>query len=285
MKMGKIRRWAWAALLLFSLALGVSRASAFTVPERLVFDLKWLGIKAGTAVLEVREGSGGGLMIVSTAESDPWVSVFYTVRDRVESVLSDRADPEAPEDGGAGGEGAALPASSGDPGPAETPSPEGSLGVYGLLPVNYHIMTREGRHRKDKEITFDRARGKALYMDHLNGERKEAEVPYGVHDPLSSFYLVRTMDLQVGKSVYVPVFDSKRLWSVEVQVLRKERVEVKAGAFDAIVIKPLMKSEGIFSRKGDIYIWLTDDERRMPVLLRSEVAVGSIDAELVKAGW
>lgn len=266
------------AFAVFFMVFAASEAGAFHVPERLVFDLKWIGIKAGTAVLEVREDSGGGLMIVSTAESDPWVSFFYKVRDRVESVLSDRAGPGEAET-------APLFASADEPVPSETPSPGYGAGVYGLLPTNYHIRTREGRHRKDKEIIFDRSSGKAVYIDHLEDEKKEAEVPHGVHDPLSSFYLVRTMDLEVGESVYVPVFDSKRLWNVEVQVLRKEKVEVDAGTYDTIVIKPLMKSEGIFSSKGDIHIWLTDDERRMPVLLRSEVAVGSIDAELVREGW
>jgi len=58
-------------------------------------------------------------------------------------------------------------------------------------------------------------------------------------------------------------------------------VETPAGKFRTIVIKPNMKSEGIFDRKGDIYIYLTDDKRHIPVLIRTKVAVGYIEAELV----
>jgi hypothetical protein len=85
----------------------------------------------------------------------------------------------------------------------------------------------------------------------------------------------------VGNSVFVAVFDNKKVWDIEVQVLRKERVQVPAGQFQTIVIKPLMKSDGIFYRKGDIFIWLTDDEKRIPVMLKTKVKVGSITARLV----
>jgi len=44
---------------------------------------------------------------------------------------------------------------------------------------------------------------------------------------------------------------------------------------DTIVVKPLMKSEGIFNRKGDMFIWLTDDQKRTPVRMQTKVAVGS----------
>ncbi|MDP2277331.1 MAG: DUF3108 domain-containing protein, partial [Nitrospirota bacterium] len=96
-----------------------------------------------------------------------------------------------------------------------------------------------------------------------------------------SFYYLRTLKLVVGEPVYVAMFDSKKVWNVEVQVLRKEKVTLPTGTVDTILIKPLMKSEGIFYKKGDIYIWLTDDEKRIPVKLQTKVAIGSINALLV----
>lgn len=149
-----------------------------------------------------------------------------------------------------------------------------------FLPVNYRLKVKEGSHRKDKEVQFGHQ--KALYIDHKNNERKECDLPQQVFDPLASLYYLRTLPLQVGKSIYVKVFDSKRVWDVEVQVLKKEKVETWLGTFNAILIKPLMKSEGIFNRKGDMYIWLSDDDRRLPVMLKTEVAVGSVKAILKK---
>jgi hypothetical protein len=71
------------------------------------------------------------------------------------------------------------------------------------------------------------------------------------------------------------------MWNLEVQILRKEKIKTKLGVFDTIVIKPLMKSEGTFNRKGDMYIWLTDDEKRIPVKLKTKIVVGHITATLV----
>ncbi len=81
------------------------------------------------------------------------------------------------------------------------------------------------------------------------------------------------------------VFDSKKVWNVEIQVLRKERISLPTGTFNTIVVKPLMKSEGIFYRKGEIFIWLTDDIKHIPVKLQTKVAVGSITATLVKGNY
>ncbi len=220
-------------------------AVSFSVPERLNYDLTWTGIKAGEASLEIT-AEGMGLKITSTARSARWLSLFYTVDDRVESRLLWN---------------------------------QSFQGVG--QPANYRLRLREGRHRKNKEIIFDNHDAKVTYIDYLDKERKEFKVPPLTFDAISSFYYLRTLPLEVGKSVYVTIFDSKKVWNVEVQVLRKERIEVPAGVFNTIVVKPLMKSEGIFFRKGDIHIWLTDDRKRIPVLLKTKVKVGSIDASLV----
>jgi hypothetical protein len=149
-------------------------------------------------------------------------------------------------------------------------------------PVQYRIKIREGRHRRDKEVVFDRNSNKAQYRDYLKNEKKEFDVPPSVFDPISSFYYLRTLKLTVGEPVYVTIFDSKKVWNVEVQVLRRERITLPTGTFDTIVVKPNMKSEGIFYRKGEIFIWLTDDVKHIPVQLQTKVAVGHITATLVQ---
>ncbi len=241
-KIQKKLLYCFAVFLFFCLTPSVTYS--FRVPEKLVYDLTWTGIKAGEAVLEIKD-SGDYLTILSTAKSAKWVSVFYTVDDRVESkVLRSDTNP------------------------------------FLSHSINYRLKIREGRHRKDKEVVFESNNSRAIYIDYLGKERKEIEIPFPIFDPLSSFYYLRGLNLEVGKSVYVTIFDSKKVWNVEVQVLRKERVDVPAGEFDAIVIKPLMKSEGIFYRKGEIYIWLTDDEKKVPVKLQTKVKIGSINANL-----
>lgn len=234
-------------LMVFSLFFAMS-ASAFplTIPEKLVYDLTWTGIKAGTAVQEIVD-ENDTVKITSTARSADWISVFFPVEDRVESILT------------------------------KVPPPR--IGV----PLNYRMKVREGHHRRDREIIFDQARGKARYIDHRGGERAEVEISRNTYDPYSSFYYVRSLPLEIGKSVYVSILDNKDLSKVEVQVLRKERLKTILGEVNTIVIKPLMKSEGIFQRKGEIFIWLTDDERHIPVKMKTKVTIGSVTATLVEA--
>lgn len=226
-------------------------SSAFSIPEKLIFDLTWTGVKAGTATLEVVDEKDT-LRVISTATSAKWVSVFYTVDDRVEAVLS-----------------------------------KGMSKIFLAQPRSYRLKLREGRHRKDKETVFDHVKHTALFTNHLakDKEPKEYAVHENIFDPLSVFYYVRTMKLEVGKSVYMDVFDNNKLWNVEVQVLRKEKLSTILGEVDTIVIKPLLKSEGIFNRKGEVFIWLTDDQKKIPVKMQSKVTVGAISATLVGGNY
>lgn len=222
---------------------------SFTIPERLVYDLTWSGIKAGEAVLEIRD-DGEHLLIVSTARSARFISAFYKVDDRVESRLI-----------------------------------KGNQHLYPGQSLNYRLKIREGRRRRDKEVIFDPVNSKARYIDYLGKEEQEMDIPFPILDPLASFYHLRGLDLEVGRSVFVTIFDSKKVWNVEVKVLKKEKIEVPAGEFDTIVIKPLMKSEGIFYRKGEILIWLTNDAKRIPVKLQTKVKIGSIKANLAGGSY
>lgn len=226
-----------------------SSASGFEIPEKLVYDLKWSGIKAGTATLKIVDGKDS-IKIVSTARSADWVSFFYPVDDRIVSTLVKK--PTRP---------------------------------YWGLPLRYRVKIREGRHRRDKEVIFDHGTRNATFINHLDDDKKNVEILADTFDPLSSFYYVRTLKLEVGKPVFVNIFDSRKMWNVEVQILRKERITTKLGTFDTVLIKPLMKSEGVFNRKGAMYIWLTDDDKHIPVKLRTKVAIGHVTATLVRGRY
>ena len=53
-----------------------------------------------------------------------------------------------------------------------------------------------------------------------------------------------------------------------------------AGTFKTIVVEPLVKEGGLFKSEGRIVIWLSDDERKLPVRVNTKVLIGSIDVEL-----
>ena len=134
---------------------------------------------------------------------------------------------------------------------------------------------REGSYKQDTEIRFDQDARKAVYAD-----GKTFDVAARVHDVLSAFYYVRTLPLPDGATIVIPTHDNKKSYEMEVRVLRREKIEVPAGTFQCVVVEPLLKSEGVFRSQGSIYVWLSDDERRIPVLVKSKVPIGSISVSL-----
>jgi hypothetical protein len=152
---------------------------------------------------------------------------------------------------------------------------ESYVDAESLYSLRFVKHLREGGYKQDIDIRFDQGHAKATYAD-----GPTLDVPARVHDVLSAFYYVRTRPLAVGSTFTVPTHDNKKSYEMEVRVLRKERVEVPAGKFDCIVVEPVLKSEGVFKAKGSIYVWLSDDERRIPVLVRSKVPIGSISVTL-----
>ena len=134
---------------------------------------------------------------------------------------------------------------------------------------------REGGYKKDIDVRFDQEARKAIYDD---GEA--LDVPAAVHDVLSAFYYVRTRPLPDGAVIRIPTHDNKKSYDMEVRVHGRERIEVPAGKFDCVLVEPVLKSEGVFKSKGGILVWLSDDERRIPVLVKSKVPIGSISVSL-----
>jgi hypothetical protein len=134
---------------------------------------------------------------------------------------------------------------------------------------------REGTYKKDLSVRFDQKARKAIYD---NG--RSFEVPPRVHDVLSAFYYVRTCPLPEGGTVSIPTHDNEKSYDMVVKVIRRERIEVPAGKFDCVLVEPMLKSEGIFKSKGQMFVWLSDDERRIPVQVKSKVPIGSISVSL-----
>jgi len=151
----------------------------------------------------------------------------------------------------------------------------------GRYSVRYTENRSEGGHKEKNEIIFDHDKGEAIYKD-----GQVFPIPPDVQDPLSSFYYTRTQALPLGGSVVFDYHASRRSQPLEVRVLGRERVKTPAGTFDCVAIEPLLKAGGVFKNKGRLVIWLTDDERRMPVMMRSKVTIGSVSVVLqdVKPG-
>lgn len=152
---------------------------------------------------------------------------------------------------------------------------ESFIDAESLVSRRFVKHLREGGYKQDLDVRFDQENRKAVYAG-----GPTVDVPAKVHDVLSAFYYVRTRPLVIGTSFTIPTHDNKKSYEMEVKVHKRERIEVPAGKFDCILVEPVLKSEGVFQSKGSILVWLTDDERRIPVLVKSKVPVGSISVSL-----
>ena len=102
---------------------------------------------------------------------------------------------------------------------------------------------------------------------------------------ISAFYYARTLDyseLKVNDVLHLQNFYKDKVYDLDVVFLGKETVEVPVGKFDCIVVEPLVQEGGLFKHEGRIIIWLTDDELKIPVRVRTKVVIGHVDAKLSK---
>ncbi|MBD3163498.1 MAG: DUF3108 domain-containing protein [Candidatus Eisenbacteria bacterium] len=152
---------------------------------------------------------------------------------------------------------------------------ESWMDVDFLFSRRFHKRLREGGYRKDQRIEMDHRNLLATYQ---NG--RVFEISPGAHDVLSAFYYVRTLDLEPGQQFDLDAHADRKNYPLRVIVHRRESVDTPAGEFDCLVVEPVLRTPGLFKHQGDLTIWLTDDERRMPVLMKSKIAVGSISVTL-----
>jgi hypothetical protein len=142
----------------------------------------------------------------------------------------------------------------------------------------YRKVQREGSHKAEHYVAYDHTGNRARYKDGT-----VVSIPPDAIDMLGAFYRTRLETLEPGSSIYLPHHSDKKTFYLEVLVLRRERIEVPAGTFSCLVIEPQVGEAGPFRNQGRLTLWLTDDERKMPVRMESKVPVGSIAAVLLEA--
>lgn len=153
--------------------------------------------------------------------------------------------------------------------------------LHNLRSRSYRIRQSEGHYKSNKRIDFYHSMGKAVYFKNQN-RPVVYDLKPGAKDPLSSLYFVRMQELEVGKPVTVHAFVRRKNARIPVEVLRKEVLNTDFGEVETYLLTPPPEYEGIFKKSGRIYIWLSADERKVPVKMKSEIIVGAITAVLVE---
>ncbi len=152
---------------------------------------------------------------------------------------------------------------------------ESWLDVYELASRRFRQDSQQGDYERYREYEID--------LENRTYRRSDGvtdSIPEGALDEAAFIYFARSVPLRVGETYQWNRYFRYERNPVILEVLRRERVKVPAGEFSTIVVRPIIKTRGIFSKGGEAEVYLTDDDRRLLVLLRSKLKVGSVILEL-----
>ncbi len=220
--------------------------SPFGPAENMTWECRFLGLPIGKAVLMV----GGSTTVegknvwpvIGMAKTDP-LFAFFPLKDKYVSWWN----------------------------PAEH------------VNLGSELIAEEKGARRRERVRFDRQANRALSRNEKEGqqvEEQEHEVPEGAVDMLSALLRVREAKLAVGDHLEVPIFTGHRNFTLKADVARRDKVEVAAGSFETVLLNVQVELTGNLATKRDLRIWVTDDERHVPVKMDADFVVGSLVADL-----
>jgi len=227
----------------------LGRPGLLPIKEVLHYQVEWRLLNAGTARLEWSETPGPqgwevGLQLASTG----LVSKLYKVNDAYKAHLE-----------------------------------------RDLCAVRSHMDAQEGSRRREATVTYDRAARKARFLERdllrsVVVNTREIDIPECVHDVVGGLYVLRSLALEPGQAAEIPVSDGRK--SVLARVIAQEREQVKtpSGRHQALRYEVFLFNNVLYRRRARLYVWLTEDQRRLPVQVRVKMpfAIGTVTFQLAK---
>jgi hypothetical protein len=150
-----------------------------------------------------------------------------------------------------------------------------------LSSIRFEQRLSEGSYKRDTRYSFDLEGMTYDRHDIVDGEWRaradETDVPIleGALDDVSFLFFARLLPLEVGQRYEFDRYFKESGNPVVIEVLRREEIRVPAGTFQTIVLRPIIQSGGAFGDGGEAELYLTDDDRRVIVRLKTSMAVGS----------
>lgn len=223
----------------------------FRVGEKVVHEVHYFNISAGTLAIEVKPfaqvNSKKNYHFKIGINTSRWYSGIYSVDDKV-SVLMD----------------------------FET-----------LVPSVFQLHVRETGQLKEARMLFDGNR--ATYWEKkitdkrgVEEEKKDWDILDYSQNMFSAIYYMRVFDWKLGEEVAFRVADDGENLIFRGKAIRKEKISTDAGEFDTIVVQPQVELKGKFKPVGDIFIWLSDDDRKFILKIESKVKIGTLVSEVIE---
>jgi hypothetical protein len=159
----------------------------------------------------------------------------------------------------------------------------------GLCAQSVQLTSLEGNRNRETKITFDYGNHRADYLERDRVKNtvllaKETDIPPCTHEVAGGLYFRRTLNLEPGQSALVPLTDGKKSAVAKVEAQQREEIKTPAGAFKTIRYEAYVFNSVLYRRPAHLYVWLTDDARRLPVQIRvrMQVTIGTITLQLEK---
>lgn len=219
--------------------------------ETLHYGIEWRLIRAGAATLTRgphNTAAGAGWQGDLGIRSAGLVSKLYKVDDQYSSILDDQ-----------------------------------------FCTFSTFLKAQEGSRRRETRITFDRDSRKLSYLERDLVKNtvvlsKEMDIPECVHDVVGALNRLRALRPEPGQVVHLPMSDGKKLVTARIEAQEREEIGTPLGKFKTIRYEAFLFNNVLYSRKGRLFVWISDDERRLPVQIRVrlQLYIGTITLQLEK---
>ena len=162
---------------------------------------------------------------------------------------------------------------------------ESYIGKEDELPYRFIRQIDEGGYTKNIKIDFDH-QTKVAYIHNKKYDKHFTEViPDNVQDMVSAFYYLRNnLDadkIKVGETIDLNMFFDKENFKFRVKFLGREVIQTEFGKVATLKFRPYVQSGRVFKEKESLSVWVSDDKNKIPLLIKADLAVGSLKASLV----
>lgn len=162
---------------------------------------------------------------------------------------------------------------------------ESYLDEEAMVSWKFMRTIREGKFRSYSETEFDQKRNKAKYIDRKK-QVKYYETPNNIHDVVSALYYARTAydadDLKVGDRISLRNFIDRKTVNLEAELLAREVIKVEGHKYRTLKMKLTVEESGLITDGAQITLWVSDDKNKIPIRMKSDLAVGALKADLIE---
>jgi hypothetical protein len=154
-----------------------------------------------------------------------------------------------------------------------------------LMPIHFREELDEGDKHRAVEADFPPRAGKLPVRASLNGKPEPLELDATplARDMLSTFFLLRALPLKAGTPVCLEIYAARKMWSMAGAAGPREQIETPLGKFSAVRIDLVATRLDDARVSREAHVWVTDDDRRLPVVAVGDVKGKTIRAQLVEA--